>query len=197
MKRIFIFAALLLSAAVGFGQSKVMPKDIIMDEAVTLDKGGACYAFKLNGEKAASFFPACVFFTNQGLVIGVGEEPDHYDGHVIGGKTNYFFYPNSEVNKAALHKLGLTARIGVLFENGQWNVVSILPEKTGSGNHVAITPIAGKVTTKTINDSVYKKKMAPDLWKPETRLVGAILMGIYGRGAFPWPFSLYSAANQK
>jgi hypothetical protein len=197
MKSMFFSALLCLGAMGMFAQSKVIPQSVIMDEAVTLDKGGACYAFKLNGNAEASFKPACVFFTDQGLVVGVSAEKFQHFQHELGEKTEYFFYPNSEVNEDALYRVGLTARIGLLFENGQWNVVSIRPEKTGFGNQVAITCIAGKVSTKTINDAVYQKRMAPDLWKPKTSLHGAILQGAYAREMYYWTFSLWAAANQK
>ncbi|MDR3245590.1 MAG: hypothetical protein LBT50_04085 [Prevotellaceae bacterium] len=177
------------------GYSKTIPQSVIMDEAVTLDKGGACYAFKQNGESEMSFWPGIVIFTDQGLVVGVSADRPHHYNHEVGEKTNYFFYPNAEVNKDALYKLGLTARIGLLFENGQWNVVSIEPKKTGGGNHVEIVAIAGNVSTKTIDDSVYKKRMEVDHWHPTTVLFGALLQGSYG--SWSWPFYLSSAANQK
>jgi hypothetical protein len=197
MKKIIFLATFSLVALFGFSQSKTIPQSVVMDEATTLDKGGACFAFKQNGGKEMSFWPGMVIFTDQGLVIGVSaEEPHHYQ-RGAGQKANYFFYPNAEVNKDALHKLGLTARIGLLFENGQWNVVSILPVKTGGGNHVELVCIAGKVSTKTIDDSAYKKRMAPDLWHPKTNFSGAIVEGAYGRETWYWPFSLWEAANQK
>jgi hypothetical protein len=202
MKKIIFCAAFSLAALLAFSQSKTIPQSVVMDEATTLDKGGACYAFKLNGNREMSFWPGCVIFTDQGLVIGVcAEKPFSRDIEWVdwheGSKTNYFFYPNSEVNKDALYKLGLTARIGLLFENGQWNVVSILPVKTGGGQHVEIVCIAGKVSTKTIDDGVYARQMSVDLWHPQTRFQGAVLLGAYARETIFWPFSLYSAANQK
>ena len=197
MKRIIIFAALLFVAVLAFGQSKKIPADVIMDEAITADKGGACYAFKQNSGAEMSFWPAVVIFTDQGLVIGVSAEKVYHFQHELGEKTNYFFYPNSEVNTDALYKLGLTARIGLLYENGQWNVVSIEPKKTGGGNHVEIVQIAGKVSTKTIDSPAYARRMAPDLWRPKTRFEGAVLLGAYGQEMFYWPFSLWSAVNQE
>jgi hypothetical protein len=197
MKKIIFLATFSLFALFGLSQSKNIPQSVIMDEAITLDKGGACFAFKQNGGKEMDFWPGVVIFTDQGLVIGVSAEKPHHYEHELGEKTNYFFYPNSEVNQDALHKLGLTARIGLLLENGQWNVVSILPVKTGGGNHVELVCIAGKVSTKTIDDHVYAKRMAPDLWHPKTNCHGAVIEGAYGQGLWHWPFSLWAAANQK
>jgi hypothetical protein len=197
MKRIIFSAAFSMVAMLAFSQSREIPQSVIMDEAVTLDKGGACFAFKQNGGKEMDFWPGVVFFTDQGLVIGMSAEKPHHYSHDKGEKTNYFFYPNAEVNKDALRHLGITKRIGLLFENGQWNVVSIEPKKTGGGQHVELVCIAGKVSTKTIDDVVYAKRMAPDLWHPKMHFVGAVLLGGYGQGMWHWPFSLYNAANQR
>jgi hypothetical protein len=198
MKKIILSAVLLFAAILAFSQSKNIPAEVVMDEAITLDKGGACYAFRLpeNGEREMPFKPSVVFFTDQGLVVGVSAEGFQHFQHELGEKTEYFFYPSSEVNEKALYKLGLTARIGLLYENEQWNVVSVEPKKTGIGNKVEIVCITGNVSTKTIDDGVYAKRMAPDLWHPKTVFKGAVLVGAYGQGAYYWPFSLYSAANQ-
>ena len=196
MKRIILFAALLFAAAAVSGQSRVIPPDVVVDEALTLDKGGACYAFKLNGgREEASFKPGAVFFTDKGLVVGVSAEKFQHFQHELGEKTDYFFYPDAAVNKQAMARLGLMSRIGLLYENGQWNVVAIEPVKTGGGNHVAIKQIAGNVSTTTIPAYAYQKRMAPDLWHPSTLFPGAILQGGYA-SSYYWPFSLYSAAQQ-
>jgi hypothetical protein len=195
MKKIIFSATFVAIVTLAFGQSKSVPASVVMDEAITLDKGGACYAFKQNGGNELLFWPGVVIFTDQGLVIGVSAaEPHHY--HLkLEEKINYFFYPNVEVNKDALYLLGLTARIGLLFENGQWNVVSIEPKKTGGGNHVEIVAIAGKVSTKTIDDALYKKRMAVDLWHPKTIFKGAMIVGAYGREAWYCYYSLWEAVN--
>jgi hypothetical protein len=195
-KKHLLFSPSAATETASAGYTKTIPQSVIMDEAVTLDKGGACYAFKLNGSAEASFKPGCVIFTDQGLVVGVSAEKFQHFQHKLGEQTEYFFYPNSEVNKDALYKLGLTARIGLLYENDQWNVVSIEPMKTGSGNYVHIVCIAGQVTTDIIDSRVYSKRMAPDLWKPKTILFGALLQGTYA-DSYSWPFYLWSAANQK
>jgi hypothetical protein len=184
----------LLTETIGFTNfSEDTKKFGVLQEKSTLEKGGACYALKPNANGEADFYPACVFFTDQGLVVGIGNEGSKIYGHEKGFKTTYCFFPKSEVRN--LDKIGPINNIAVWWENGQWNVIAVRFEKDGWSNYVRITPIAGKVSSEKIVDTNYKRSL-PDYWRAKTKFHGAGVIGYYVNESYFWPFSLWSASNQ-